>query len=140
MNVLIKIIVISLISFISFQVEAQSNFKITVTIAEADSNDGTMFIALYNSETGFLNTALKGTKSIIKSQQCTVSFEDIPEGTYAVSVFHDENDNGKMDTTFFGIPSEDYGCSNDASGFMGPPKWEDAKFQLKENKSIKITL
>lgn len=53
MNVLIKIIVISLISFISFQVEAQSNFKITVTIAEADSNDGTMFIALYNSEAGF---------------------------------------------------------------------------------------
>ena len=69
-----------------------------------------------------------------------MTFEDIPEGTYAVSIFHDENDNGKMDTNFLGIPSEDYGCSNDASGFLGPPKWEDAKFQLKENTSIKITL
>lgn len=39
-----------------------------------------------------------------------------------------------------GIPKEDYGCSNEASGFMGPPKWNDAKFELKENKVITITL
>ena len=31
---------------------------------------------------------------------------------------------------FFGIPKEAYGCSNNAKGFMGPPKYEDAKFML----------
>jgi uncharacterized protein (DUF2141 family) len=40
-----------------------------------------------------------------------------------------------MDTNFLGIPKEDYGCSNNARGFMGPPKWKDAKFQI-NNKSI----
>lgn len=140
MNVLVKITIIFLISLFAFQVEAQNSFTVTVTVEEANSNDGKMFIALYNSNTGFLKTAFKSSKSDIKDNQSIAVFEDIPEGVYAVSVLHDENDNGKMDTNFIGIPKEDYGCSNGATGFMGPPKWDDAKFELKENKILKITL
>ena len=40
----------------------------------------------------------------------------------------------------FGIPSEDYGFSNNAKGTFGPPKYDDAKFNLIENKVIKINL
>ena len=69
----------------------------------------------------------------IEDQSCTVTFKDVPAGTYAVSYIHDENGNGKMDTNFMGIPKEGYGCSNNAKGFMGPPKWEDAKFELTES-------
>lgn len=140
MNILVKIIIISLISFFGFQANAQENFTITVAVENANSNDGKMFIALYNSETGFLEKSYKNKRSIIENKACTVNFEEIPKGIYAVSIFHDENDNGKMDTNFFGIPSEDYGCSNDAKGFMGPPKWDDAKFDLKEDKILKISL
>ena len=82
----------------------------------------------------------KGTKSEITNHSCTIIFENIPKGTYAVSIFHDENNNGKLDTNFFGIPNEDYGCSNNAKGFMGPPKWQDAKFKLNTNKTLLITL
>ncbi len=140
MNVLVKIAISLIIGFVSCQSEAQETYGITVTVTEADTNEGKMFLALYNTEADFLNEAFKSTKSELKDNQCTITFEDIPAGTYAVSIFHDENNNGKMDTNFFGIPNEDYGCSNDASGFMGPPKWNDAKFQIKENKSIIITL
>ena len=45
-----------------------------------------------------------------------------------------------MDTNFFGIPKEDYGCSNNAKNFLGPPKYEDAKFMLSENKTMLIEL
>ena len=140
MNVLVKIAVALIISLVSYPLEAQETYSIKVTVKGADSNDGKIFIALYNTEANFLDKTYKGTKSEINNNQCSITFEDIPEGVYAVSVFHDENDNGKMDTNFMGIPKEDYGCSNDASGFMGPPKWRDAKFQLKENKSITISL
>ena len=61
-----------------------------------------------------------------------MTFKDIPVGIYAVSVFHDENDNGKLDTNSFGIPNEQFGCSNNAKGFMGPSKWKNAKFELKD--------
>ena len=52
-----------------------------------------------------------------------------------------ENGNNKMDSNFLGIPKEDYACSNNAKGFMGPPKWEDAKFEVKNetiNQTIKL--
>ena len=140
MNVIVKIVITLIISFVITEVKAQENYSITVTVKDADSNDGKIFLALYNTDTDFLNTSFKGMQSVIENQQCRVTFQDIPAGFYAVSIFHDANNNGKMDTNFMGIPKEDYGCSNDASGFMGPPKWDDAKFQLKENKSIIITL
>jgi uncharacterized protein (DUF2141 family) len=140
MNVIVKIIVALIIGFVFSEMKAQENYSITVNIKDVGNNDGKMFLALYNTDADFLNTSFKGMQSAIENEQCTVTFQNIPAGVYAVSIFHDENDNGKMDSNFMGIPKEDYGCSNDASGFMGPPKWDDAKFELKENKVIIITL
>ena len=55
-------------------------------------------------------------------------------------MFHDENANGKIDRNFVGIPKEGYGTSNDAKGFMGPPKYEDAKFELTADKKLVINV
>lgn len=49
---------------------------------------------------------------------------------YALACFHDENDNRAFDRNFLGIPSEGFGASRDARGFMGPPRYEDARFQV----------
>jgi uncharacterized protein (DUF2141 family) len=140
MNTLLRLLVIVLVQIFSTQVDAQTTFNVTVTVNDLDSNDGKVFIALYASEADFLENSYQGTTSIITDKTCKVVFTDIPQGVYAVSIFHDENDNGKMDTNFMGIPKEDYGCSNDASGFMGPPKWKDAKFDLNQNLEIAINL
>lgn len=137
---LIKIAVIFIISSISFGASAQSDFSLTVKIQGAVNNKGQMFISVYNKEAQFLSKFYKGTKSKIVDNSCVVTFNNLPSGTYAVSIYHDENDNGRLDSNFLGIPKEDYGCSNDAKGFMGPPKWEDAKFEINNNKTITITL
>ncbi|TYA84254.1 DUF2141 domain-containing protein [Seonamhaeicola marinus] len=115
--------------------QSSTGNDLTIKVSGIDSNDGKIFIGLYNSEDSFLNKTFKRAVSKIENNQCAVVLKDIPEGVYAISVFHDENDNNKMDKGMFGIPKEDYGCSNDATGFMGPPKWEDAKFEIK-GKSI----
>jgi uncharacterized protein (DUF2141 family) len=39
----------------------------------------------------------------------------------------------------FGIPSEDYGFSNDAAGSFGPPEYKDAAFILNSPEK-KITI
>ena len=70
----------------------------------------------------------------------TYTFKEIPKGEYAVAVFHDKNSNEKMDVNFLGIPKEAYGCSNNAKGFMGPPKYEDAKFLLTANRILRIEI
>lgn len=120
---------------------AQQNTSVTVqdiqvTITDVESDEGMLYIGLYNSEATFLSKLYKGTRSEIKDGEVVVSFKDIPEGAYAVSVFHDENNNEKLDTNFMGIPKEDTGCSNNAKGFMSAPKWKDAKFELKNKTAI----
>ena len=51
---------------------------------------------------------------------------DLSPGRYALAAFHDENDNGELDTNLVGIPSEGYGFGNDASATFGPPDFEAA--------------
>jgi uncharacterized protein (DUF2141 family) len=60
----------------------------------------------------------------------------VAPGDYAVSVFHDQNSNGKLDRNFMGMPKEGVGASNDAAGHFGPPKSDDARFSYKGGRSV----
>jgi len=135
MQNLTKIICVLLINSAFLFAQESKNQNVTVNITNLSSNDGKVFVGLYDSEDSFLGRGIQSIQTDIKNNMCTVTFKDVPNGIYAISMYHDENDNNKMDTNFLGIPKEDYGCSNNAVGFMGPPKWEDAKFEIK-NKSI----
>lgn len=139
MNTLAKILVFLLISPSIVNAQEVNGQEITVVIENLNSNKGEVYVSLYNTEASFLGKGFKSTKSKIVNNSCTIKFENVPNGIYAISFFHDENDNKKMDTNFLGIPKEDYGCSNNATGFMGPPKWEDAKFEI-NNASITQTI
>jgi uncharacterized protein (DUF2141 family) len=59
---------------------------------------------------------------------------------YAVSVFHDENGNGKFDRSFAGIPKEAYGASNNPPKKMRAPTFDEAKFSLSSQQSLEIQL
>lgn len=135
MQHLTKIICLVILSTSFAIAQEVTGNSVTVTVSNLESNDGKVFISLYNSKDSFLSKGFKAAYSKIENNSCKVVFKNVPNGTYAVSLFHDENDNSKMDTGMFGIPKEDYGCSNDARGFMGPPKWDDAKFTI-NNESI----
>ncbi|AUC85103.1 hypothetical protein CW731_07275 [Polaribacter sp. ALD11] len=118
----------------------EKTFDLTVNISGLKSDKGTLMIGIYNKKERFLKNQFKGDIVKIENKKSLVIFKNLPKGEYAVSFIHDENNNKKMDTNFFGIPKEDYGCSNNARGFMGPPKYDDAKFQLSENKTIEIKI
>ncbi len=64
----------------------------------------------------------------IRETQARCDFEDIPPGTYALAVIHDENMNGKLDTNWLGVPKEGYGFSNDVKAVRGAPSFSDASF------------
>jgi uncharacterized protein (DUF2141 family) len=60
-----------------------------------------------------------------------VTIAQVPPGTYAAEAFHDEDDNGKLERSFFGLPEEGMGFSNDAPMHFGPPKFDAASFQVR---------
>ena len=104
-----------------------------VEIERLRNDKGQVVCALYSSSEGFpkkTEKALAHVNSAIADKQAVCEFSGIAPGTYAVSVFHDENSNGKLDSNFLGIPREGVGASNDAKGHLGPPKFDAAAFHF----------
>jgi uncharacterized protein (DUF2141 family) len=125
-----------------FSYIASYNGTLTVTIQNFRNNNGQVSVALYNKEDAFPKSPDRAVKILyvpIQNKKAVIVFESLPPGEYAVSVFHDENKNGKMDTNFFGIPKEGVGASNDARGHLGPPHYKDAKFIFSGN-NMAITI
>jgi len=119
------------------------NGELTLNIVGIENDDGNVRIALSNSKEDYTNrgSAFRGITSKIQNNKAQIIFKELPFGTYAIKIFHDENDNGKLDTNFLGIPSEDYGFSNNAKGSFGPASWEDAQFEFnEEKKTIEIKI
>ena len=67
-------------------------------------------------------------------------FEDVPAGPFAVSVFHDEDGDGELDSVALGIPSEPYGFSGDARDMFGAPSFEEARIELAAGETRQITI
>lgn len=137
---MIRFILFSVFVLIGYVSTAQQTHTITVKVTNASSDDGQLVIGLYDDEDKFLKNSYMGQMSPINKGSAMITFNNVPSGTYAVSLFHDENKNDKLDSNFMGIPKEDYACSNDAKGFMGPPSWSDAKFEVNENLTIEVKL
>jgi len=106
---------------------------IHVKILNIKNSTGTVACALFESPDGFPNDYLRTATNVmvikIRKDQARCDFEDIPPGTYAMAVIHDENMNGKLDANWLGIPLEGYGFSNDAKAAMGAPSFSAASFQ-----------
>ena len=110
---------------------------------------GEIHIAIYDSADAFeadrgekggaAPGITQGTIEMVEPGSVTYRYE-LPPGTYAIGIFHDANLNNRLDNYFFGVPREQYGFSNNARGFMGPPSFEDAAFSVEGKTEISISL
>ena len=116
---------------------------IHVDILEIRNSTGTVDCALFNSPDGFPNEFLHFATNVmvikIRETKARCDFMDIPPGTYALAVIHDENMNGELERKWPGIPTEGYGFSNDAKGFLGPPSFSAASFQY-DGQNLDLTI
>jgi len=119
-------------------VEANST-ELVIHIQGFENSKGVAKVAICNSQENYNNsTPFKGLNFKIINNQAEKTIT-LPYGEYAIKVYHDENSNNELDTMMFGIPSEDYGFSNDAKGSFGPPEYKDAAFILNSPEK-KITI
>ena len=116
---------------------------IHVTVLGIRNSTGTVACALFESPAGFpvefLHSATNVMVIRIRKSQARCDFEDIPPGTYALAVIHDENMNGKLDTNALGIPQEGYGFSNRAKAWFGAPSFDAASFGY-DGRALEMTL
>jgi len=121
---------------------AQSGI-VKVTITGIENTDGNVVIGIYNSKSTFpvFGKEMQGAKiKPTKTGSLNYTFENLPDGTYAIAVWHDENDNQEMDKNIFGAPKENYGFSKNIFGTFGPPDYEEVLFEVKNGKIVKLTI
>lgn len=113
---------------------------LTVQIKEFRNTNGSLHYLLFNSEKGYPDNEKDGfRKGSVKAEDKKFIIENLPAGEYALTVIHDEDDDGKLDT-FLGIPAEGFAFSNNPKVFFGPPSYEKTKFKLDGDDKITLKL
>ena len=123
---------------------ALSPASLKVVLTGFRNNKRHASVTLFNNERAFPKSPEKSLRTVyvtVNNNKAMAVFENLQPGEYAISVYHDENNNQNMDTNFLGIPKEGVGASNNAKGHFGPPEYKDAKFYYNgNNQVIKITI
>ncbi|QBQ53937.1 DUF2141 domain-containing protein [Nitrosococcus wardiae] len=105
---------------------------IHVNILNIKNSAGAVACALFEAPDGFPNEFMRSAVNLmmikVRDKEAHCHFIDIPLGTYALAVIHDENRNGKLDTNWLGVPTEGYGFSSGAKALMSAPSFDAASF------------
>lgn len=100
---------------------------LTVTVKDIEVGVGKIYVALYDSPANFLKKYAYSESASADATTKDISFFNLREGEYAISVIHDQNENGELDKNFFGIPKEGFGFLNGMMGRFGPPGFDQVK-------------
>ncbi|MCC5660425.1 DUF2141 domain-containing protein [Nostoc sp. XA010] len=115
----------------SFSAKANFNGKLTVEIDGLKNKQGQVCASVFASSEGFPSDRDRGLQ-----KQCTkisgtplpITFANLKAGSYAVAVFHDQNNDGTLNSNVLGIPSEGFGFSRNPEIRTRAPKFSEAAF------------
>jgi uncharacterized protein (DUF2141 family) len=133
-TLIVGVIVTTLLLISTFAVSAQTA-SLEITVTNIREVKGLIMASLFTEKSKFLKEEYKGKVTKVTEKTMTLLFENLPAGTYAVSVIHDENENKELDSNFMGIPKEGFGFGNNALGRFGPPDFEDTVVELKPGRT-----
>lgn len=130
-------------NFMTSSVVAQPITKLTVIVDGITRPRGQVCFRLYDRDKGFPQSAAGVVQSgctAVQGSSVATEFYELKPGTYAVTVFHDENNDQKLNTNFLGIPREGFGISNNPPVKIGAPKFKNASFTIEGDTIIKVNM
>ncbi len=113
-------------------VPVESGSILKIDIDGFETNKGLARIVLFSSREGYKGTVppFRIDSVPIRQGRANWTITDLPLGTYAAIVHHDENANNELDRPYFSLPLERYGFSNNKFKTFGIPEYELVKFTL----------
>lgn len=119
----------------SYFIKEKGPYSLSIEVTKLKNNEGFIMLGLFDEN----NNKIISVKNIqIYDQKSIVKIDSIKSGKYVVRFWHDNNNNGKLDMNFLGIPIEEFGNSNNIRPKFGPPKFEDMIFKIEKNLDLKI--
>lgn len=115
--------------------------ELRVDVTGLRSGGGEVHMAVYATPAAFPRSDAILAEAIVRAKAAGVHwvFSDLKPGTYALAVYHDENENREFDRGFLGIPLEGFGFSNDSFIGFGAPDFADAAVTV-PGKGTRITI
>lgn len=106
--------------------------EVTVRITGLSEPLGQVGCSLFAGPAGFPKDSSNARQlwQAADAKGVTCRFSDVPEGTYAVSIGHDLNGNKRVDANFVGLPTEQWGVSNNPRPNMRAPRFDEAMFKV----------
>ncbi len=141
MSMKIKAMVAGLVMFAAHAAMA-ADVKFDVVVSGAKSDAGKVLVRISATEAQF-DSKQPGVRDVVaqlKDGKATVRFEGLPAGKYAITVVHDANGNGKLDSNMIGMPTEAFGFSNNPVIRFGPPAFKDTLLEVRQDSKIEIRL
>lgn len=122
-------------------VAASGPASLDVTVSGLKHSRGNLIACVWKDKAGF-PTCQKSKTAIIQTLKVSgatmkLRFSNLAPGSYAVSVQHDEDGDGKLKTNFIGMPKEGVGISNNPGGIPG---WSKSQIQISPGSAISITM
>ena len=116
--------------------------KITVQISNLKTNEGLVRLCLFDNAAAFggKGKPVQCVAASIANKNAVATFDQVPAGTYAVSVFHDVNKNNKLDLNILGIPKEGYGASQNKLPFAAAPVFKENQFTIQNGGHIQLPI
>ena len=119
-------------------------FNLFVLIEASESSENNIKCALFNEnlKESFPKKYDQAQllDAMIENKKIMCKFKNIPYGNYAVSIYNDQNKNNKLDLSFYGIPKEDWGVSNNIRHKMSSPDFEESQLLIDKDIEISIKL
>ncbi|HZF66174.1 MAG TPA: DUF2141 domain-containing protein [Chitinophagaceae bacterium] len=133
---------ILLFGLCTFYNTAFSQARVMVDVMNINNDNGVCRACIFQNHQSFSGNGapFSCVQAKISNKKAQLIFEKIPEGVYAISVFHDANNNSKFDNNFLGIPKEGYGASRNKLPFASAPRFDENKFLVKENSTTTMNI
>ena len=118
-------------------------FDLTLEVDGVRSGKGVVGVLVFRSAKGWPEDTSRAFRSVdvpARKSSTVVSVTNLPPGTYAVVVLHDENANMKLDRDWMGVPKEQWGMSRNPHAQFAAPEFDRAEFELARNLQMRIVL
>jgi uncharacterized protein (DUF2141 family) len=131
-------LIFSIISFILLNISYGQNnkYELTLIVKNIRNDKGRLAAQLLNEE----KQQIEGRHIYIKDKVASTVYHNLPQGKYAIRIFHDENQNNKMDFNWIKIPKEGYGFSGNPKSHFRSPDIKELLFLLDSDKKLTINL
>ncbi|MDB5281536.1 MAG: hypothetical protein JWO06_611 [Bacteroidota bacterium] len=119
------------------------NSPLTLTVSNLETHTAPIIVGVYGPDNNFPGEQdqLKVYTFRPNGEVLNAQITDLPYGEYAMAIYQDVNENGKIDKNWVGIPTEPYGFSNNVIPHFKAPSFEDCKFDYNsDSPPVEITL